>query len=427
MPFAHDPAGPRPQSRTNTMGAYTKAICAVALALRLLVVFAVWHAMPAGWFYSQASELGEVADSIATGHGIASPFGGGTGPSAFLPPGYPLFVSAAFRGFGAYSRDAELTILLSQACFGAAAVLLSMLIARRLFGRTTATATGIILAIDPWLIALGFVFWETSCSLMLLLALVWLALCWKRKPSSVVACTAAVLGALAILINASLALTCITLFAWAVYNQQRHRKKALLPAVLFLLLMSIWPLRNEVMMHSFIPLRDNLGYELWQGNRPGADGFFAPELHPNTNLVEFERFQELGELNYMHEKSGIALAAISAQPGRFLYLTGKRVLCFWLGINRQTYPNQIAVASLTSLLGLAGLGLYLGRRALRPILPLLIPLVLFPGPYYITHPDFRFWCMLSPLLTAFAVYLFTHRMDDARTSETFTSASKLQK
>ena len=39
----------------------------------------------------------------------------------------------------------------------------------------------------------------------------------------------------------------------------------------------------------------------------------------------------------------------------------------------------------------------------------LLPLLVFPLPYYITHPDFRFRLLLDPLLTilsAYAVYRF---------------------
>ncbi len=406
MPATYDIAS-EAQHESHRIDPFAKSMAAIALLVRLLIVVVVWHAKPASWFYSQASELGEVAHSVSSGDGLASPFGGNTGPSAFLPPGYPLLVGGIFRAFGDYSRGAELALLLAQACFGAVAVLFLMLLGRLLFGPRTANIAGTLLAFDPWLIALSFVFWETSFSLMALVLLVYIAVRWIQLPSKKIAYIAALLSALSIAVNASMAITVIALFAWAAHRRKESRRLALLPGVLFLVLCDLWPLRNAVVMHAFIPLRDNLGYELWQGNRFGADGFFAPELHPNINKSEFRQFQSLGELGYMREKSKIARRDIAASPKRFVSLTGKRVACFWLGISRRTYPNQIFIATVTSLLGLAGLGFYIRKRGLRIAVPIILPLLLFPVPYYITHPDFRFWCLLSPLLTMFAVYTGT--------------------
>ena len=44
-----------------------------------------------------------------------------------------------------------------------------------------------------------------------------------------------------------------------------------------------------------------------------------------------------------------------------------------------------------------------------------VPTLLLPLPYYISHPDFRFWCLLAPSLTMLASWWFS------------TSLGKLQK
>jgi hypothetical protein len=58
---------------------------------------------------------------------------------------------------------------------------------------------------------------------------------------------------------------------------------------------------------------------------------------------------------------------------------------------------------LTSLLGLLGLAL-LCRQSRTTALLFLLPIVVFPLPYYITHPDFRFRLLLDPLLTILSAY-----------------------
>ena len=160
-------------------------------------------------------------------------------------------------------------------------------------------------------------------------------------------------------------------------------------------------------MHAFIPLRSNFGYELWQGNRPGADGFFSASLHPNTNPEEFARLQSLGELAYMREKSTLAESAIRANPGRFLTLTGRRIVCFWTGISRVSDRNLVVYLVTTALAGFCGL-IVLARRSPAHALFLALPLILFPLPYYITHPDPRFRLILEPVL----ILLIAHLLAD---------------
>jgi hypothetical protein len=156
-------------------------------------------------------------------------------------------------------------------------------------------------------------------------------------------------------------------------------------------------------LHAFIPLRSNMGYELWQGNRPGADGYFVAELHPNVNAREFQQYQALGEVAYMREKSNLAKEAIVAAPGRFLKLCMMRAFDFWTGVVRHSAGLIVAYIVLTSIGGLAGLVL-LWRRDRALAVFFLLPLILFPAPYYITHPDFRFRLVLDPLLVALSAY-----------------------
>jgi hypothetical protein len=165
-----------------------------------------------------------------------------------------------------------------------------------------------------------------------------------------------------------------------------------------------WPVRNEREMHAFIPMRSNFGYELWQGNRTGSDGKFSAELHPNVNAQEFTRYAALGEVDYMREKSTVAKAAIRAQPGRFVELTGKRFVQFWLGLgSHQTSALIVLHIVATTVLGLAGFVL-LWRRRRGLALLFAGPMLFFPLPYYITHADFRFRLILDPLATVLCAY-----------------------
>src|ERR1700689_238443 len=79
-------------------------IMLVALAIRLGYMWQFQHIHPrqAVSVVPFLFESGNIAHSLATGQGFASPFRVNTGPTAWMPPVYPLLLAAIFRIFGPY-------------------------------------------------------------------------------------------------------------------------------------------------------------------------------------------------------------------------------------------------------------------------------------------------------------------------------------
>ena len=172
-----------------------------------------------------------------------------------------------------------------------------------------------------------------------------------------------------------------------------------------------WPIRNARVLHAFIPLRSNFGYEVWQGNHPGATGLFDRTIEPLRNKQEYSDYAAKGEVVYMRDKGTLARDYIRAHPGEFLRLSAKRVARFWTGAGSAVNSGVVELhAVLTSLLGLSGLAALWRRRRVkdrgRAVL-FLLPLLVFPLPYYITHAEFRFRLVLDPLLTILGAYAIT--------------------
>ena len=88
-----------------------RAILALALLLRMGVVWIVLASYPRNWLFSKAPDLGFLACSLSSGHGLSSPFGGSTGPSAFLAPGYPAVLGLIFYFFGSYSFTSAAVVM----------------------------------------------------------------------------------------------------------------------------------------------------------------------------------------------------------------------------------------------------------------------------------------------------------------------------
>ena len=60
---------------------YVKTILALAAATRVGVILLLLSRKPASWLFSKGIDLGYMAQSLSSGHGLSSPFGGSTGPS----------------------------------------------------------------------------------------------------------------------------------------------------------------------------------------------------------------------------------------------------------------------------------------------------------------------------------------------------------
>jgi hypothetical protein len=64
-------------------------------------------------------------------------------------------------------------------------------------------------------------------------------------------------------------------------------------------------------------------------------------------------------------------------------------------------------ALLTTLLGWMGIWSLVRKRRFSLAALFILPLLLFPLPYYITHAEFRYRLIIDPLLTILAAYATT--------------------
>jgi hypothetical protein len=143
------------------------------------------------------------------------------------------------------------------------------------------------------------------------------------------------------------------------------------------------------------------------GNRAGATGFLDETVFPLFNRHEYDQYAAQGEVAYMRDKSVLARTYIGAHRLEFLRLSSIRILRFWTGTGSKDGSALFALhALLTSCLGAMGLWRLWQRRRFGVVALFLLPLVLFPLPYYITHAEFRYRLVVDPLLTILAASAF---------------------
>jgi 4-amino-4-deoxy-L-arabinose transferase-like glycosyltransferase len=380
-------------------------IFALALGMRLLALWSFVSNRGKYWLFSHPYEMGLVANSLIHGHGYSSPFGGSTGPTAIVAPGYPTLIAAVFLAFGSDTFASALVIMGLQILVSLITIWLMMHIARKLFDTRTAIVAGAFWVSLP-LIWIPTIFWETSISACAFVAMVALAIRCRREPTRALWILFGASAGIAALINPALLPSLVAIMGWAAWETRRLARTAAVIGLLTLLLVyAPWPIRNAVRFHAFIPMRSTVGLEMYMGNRPGATGRLDESILPMTNPREFASFTSMGEIAYTHNRSVEASAYIRAHPLIFLKLSARRVYRFWTGTgNADGSPFYAVHAALTAIFGFAGIVLIYRRRMRAYAILFALPLLLFPFPYYITHAEFRYRLNIDALLTIPAAY-----------------------
>jgi hypothetical protein len=410
----------------------------VGFALRVLVIVVghTYRVRVNADHFDFGFEAGRIARSLVLGHGYANPFNGTSGPTAWLPPLYPLLMALSFMLFGVYTNTAALFLLVCNSAFSAAiAPAVFEISARcfdaqgiarrtgRFFGRETATPVALwaawLWAVYP--AALQYAvhwIWEMSLSAMLFAWIVVLALRLREDRGLGKWLVFGMLWGLLALANASLLLCFPAMLVWIAWTQLKSRRwmdivgGAVVACVAFSLVMAPWVVRNERVLHAFVPTRSNLGVEMYESTLERNDGFpWGTTLPLWPGDPEFQSYVRMSEVKYVAMRGAEAKERIRANPMRIAKWTLDRFLFFWDGTPHppehhpaQEYLRQLSYAFL-SVCGLLGLGLMLRRRVLGAGLFALV-FVLLPLPYYLVTVQPRFRHPLEPLIAVLAVVLF---------------------
>lgn len=412
----------------------------VAFAVRVLyITFAhTYHMRPYQDHFPFGWEMGRVARALATGRGFADPFVGHTGPTAWVPPLYPLLLAGVFKLFGVYTALSAWVILTINSVFSAATAPLIYKLAQRCYNRKVAVWSAWIWALYPafmqyavrwvWDMALtGFLF---TAVLVLALEMRWVQPrergpvrgdpdAGEGEPGQVRQTTAqwllfAALWGLIALANPTLLLFLPVCGIWILLGARPLRSglvNATLAGLLFLAILAPWTVRNWRAFHAFVPMRDNLGAELEASSGPGSNGFPVMATLPLVaRAPQTMRYKTLGEFRYAQLEGAKAKRFIATHPGHYALISLKRIYFFWVSVphpetsalNEFFRELNYCVFSITGILGLllslkrrvAGAGLFAWAFALVPLT------------YYLVTANARFRHPLEPLIVIFTVYLF---------------------
>lgn len=313
-------------------------ILIVALALRLVFMcqYELSHPKQAVSVIPFLFESGNIAHSLAAGHGFSSPFRVDTGPTAWMTPAYPLLLAGIFRLFGVYTFHAwEAAVLVNILCCTLACVPL-FYAGKRIGGVGLAAGAAWLWAVFPNAILIPVEsMWDASISALLVAAILWATLALAESERMRDWCAYGLLWGVALMVNATLAALLPLLLGWVAYRQHVQNRQWAIRAVMSVIIVILccvpWTIRNYKVFHHFVPLRSVLGLQLWLGNNDQTQDIFRGDLHPIYNAAERERYIAMGELAYMHEKRQEAVQYMLSHPARESRLIANRFISIWSG------------------------------------------------------------------------------------------------
>jgi len=366
------------------------------------------------------NETGNIAYSLAAGHGFSSPYWQETGPTAWLTPAYPALVAGVFRVFGIHTPHSFFAIVFLNILFSTATCVPVFYLGKRAGGMGVASAAAWLWAIFPNAIIIPYEWvWDTSLAALLMATILWATLELADTASVRAWCGYGLLWGFALMTNPSLGSMLPVLLGWTAYRAfqqgRLHWSRPLLACGIAVLCCVPWTVRNYLAFHRFIPLRSNFPFELWLGNNEQFDEQSQVVPAADPERAEIRNYIHMGETAFMQDKWRRAIAFIVTHPRLEIILFGRRFVATWTGMEKPIEGFRDAESPLVRLVlitnTLAGIGglcgivvLFLGRDALA--FPLAAGPIVYPVIYYLTHTSLRYRHPIDPvmlLLAAIAV------------------------
>lgn len=350
-------------------------------------------------------ETGSIARSIATGKGFSSPFGGDTGPTAWIAPIYPYLCALIFKLFGVFTQTSGIVILSLNILFEALTCIYIVRIGQKTLGERAGWAAG-------WVWAVGVLFtrwattwvWDMSLSALLLAVAVDQTLSLAEEHGWRSWGQYGLTWGVIALSNPTILSVMPVCAVWLIYkNGIRSRqfvRNAQVASAAFCVLIMPWLGRNRVVFHQWVFIRSNAPFEFSLGNYSTSNGLGWFGRHPTQNKRIWLEYKQQGELTFVAEKSKKATAWVRSDPGSFLRLCAKRFYDFWYGTMLDYEPGDIWQPWMyysLSLSTVAGIWLALRRRVAGSCLIGSI-IVCFPAAYYITFTHPRYRHTIEPLM-----------------------------
>jgi hypothetical protein len=341
-----------------------------------------------------------IAASLQRDGEFANPFATPAGSTAQIAPGLPFLQYLILRLLGDGSGGWLAIRCLAALALSCQLALLPWLAPQ--FGYSV--QKGVLASVFGLLVKPGLEEqWEAHIAGLAAILLTAAACIWlKRTGTTAWAWTVGVLAGLAACFNPVIGAVYLAWVIGAGRSSGFLNRRVLPLWLLPLLILAPWSLRNAVVMGGLVPVRDNLGLELYVSFNDCARYGFRENMrisciqnfHPNSSIEEALAVGSLGEYRYNRDRLRRAVTWASLHPARAAGLTAQRIWYFWFPseYGLQGYGQQrIRMLALHALTITSFFGVYCSLRRRRPSdFYILSWVVIFPLIYYLVQFDYRY-------------------------------------
>ncbi len=335
--------------------------------------------MASGW------EAVAIARELAnTGH-FANPFQTGpSGPTAIIPPLYPVFLAALIKVFGDTPTFAVFTTGLTAVALALHSALLPG-VSQALFGNRRPGIIAGVFSVFAFQLMPQWDVMFTCCALLLFVL-------YADLQTPRTATLTGVAFGLLLLTNPA---TVLVTGPWLLTKKRPDLQGTGLALAAILLTTLPWMWRNTQTLGTF-SIKNNLGFTLYVSNADcvqstlddGPASACLSERNPNKSATELALLRQVGETRYDARRREDALRWIRTNPEAFLRLTRGRIAAFWFPPRATPWYTTITIWLVTAL-SLPGLVLITWRRGPSALF-LLGVTVLYPALYYLVVVDIRY-------------------------------------
>jgi 4-amino-4-deoxy-L-arabinose transferase-like glycosyltransferase len=367
-------------------------VLGVALVVRLVVALSWAPAVEA-----DAADYDRLAVALSQGQGYVGPDGQ---PTAWRPPLYPGLMAAVY----AVAGHRPVAVRVVQAVVGTALVGAVYLLGQAVLGPTAGLLAAAFTAVDlASVFAVSRLLSEALFSLLLVLSsllVVWAA---AASPGSrrgrilgLAAGVTVALGALTRGVFLLYPLALVPVWIWA--GRDRRVMGAFL--VGFVLALVPWTVRNQAVMHAFVPVATQGGATLYAGNRP-VDGWILGFVPDDAQTRQAALLPEPEASSHL---VGATARALLDDPAAVPWLTVLKSAYFWVPLDWEILPwygafnPTYAFLLLWTAVGAVwALGRADRREALRSAWPLWLPVAYMFALALVFYGSPRFRLPVEPL------------------------------
>ena len=247
----------------------------------------------AGVQHTQNTHLGgeyyAIAEALAAGKGFSNPFRAETGPTAWMPPLYPLFLAALIKVLPSKMMVALVVVVLKNIVLIITGLVLYEIAKKT---RLRLPASVVLVLFCLWLLCNFRWFFQVTHDewlLLMVMNVVFAVVAYIRKhlPSRRTAIVLGMVGGVAMLTSP------IAGFVWLVLTLTLVRsigdmKKLFFAVIIMILLCSPWLIRNYLVFEKIIFMESNFYFDLYH-NYQATDGIVCEDYflttHPYFNVV----------------------------------------------------------------------------------------------------------------------------------------------